>query len=118
MQEVFFNFIDNAYDAMQERKTILKEAGYKGRITISSHPKQNGFLEISFEDNGLGIKDQDQNKLFTPFFTTKVSSRQGTGLGLYVIQRIIEEFHKGKLTFDSAYGVGTTFTIAIPIAKE
>jgi signal transduction histidine kinase len=116
MQEVFFNFIDNAYDAMQERKTILKEAGYKGRITISSHPKQNGFLEISFEDNGLGIKDQDQNKLFTPFFTTKVSSRQGTGLGLYVIQRIIEEFHKGRIWFESEYGKGTKFFVELPLA--
>lgn len=117
LQEVFFNFIDNAYDAIVERKTLLKEEGFRGKIAFSVQPRDN-ILEITIEDNGLGIKDTDSNKVFTPFFTTKTSSRKGTGLGLYVVRRVIEEFHKGKISFTSTYGKGTTFIVELPIAKE
>jgi signal transduction histidine kinase len=116
--EVFFNFIDNAYDSIVERRELLKEEGYRGRIVISTHPKiEEGVLEIVVEDNGIGIKEQDSKKIFTPFFTTKTSSRKGTGLGLYVIRRIIAELHKGKIAFESQYKVGTRFIIELAIAK-
>jgi two-component system nitrogen regulation sensor histidine kinase GlnL len=115
LQEAFFNFIDNAYDSMVERKTGLSEKNYRGVITISARPK-NKHLEIQIEDNGLGIKKADIKKVFTPFFTTKISSRKGTGLGLYVIRRIITDTHAGKISFDSEYGVGTRFIIELPIA--
>jgi len=116
LQEAFFNFIDNAYDAIVERHTMLKEEGYRGRINISASPKNN-MLEIIIEDNGMGIKDHDDKKVFTPFFTTKTSSRRGTGLGLYVIKKIITDAHKGKITFESGYKVGTRFILELPIAK-
>jgi len=116
LEEAFFNFIDNAYDSTVERKTILQEPGYKGRITISAFPK-DGKLEIVIEDNGMGIKDDNVKKVFTPFFTTKTSSRRGTGLGLYVIRRIITDTHKGKILFESAYKVGTRFIIELPVAS-
>jgi len=96
----------------------LKEEGYRGRIVISTHPKiEEGVLEIVVEDNGIGIKEQDTKKIFTPFFTTKASSRKGTGLGLYVIRRIIAELHKGKIVFESQYKVGTRFIVELAIAK-
>ena len=113
--EVFFNFIDNAYDAIVERRTILKEEGYRGKITISAKPKDS-FLEIIVEDNGMGIKDDNNKKLFTPFFTTKTSSRKGTGLGLYVIKRIITDSHQGKIIFESSHQIGTRFIVELPIA--
>ncbi|MBU4346270.1 MAG: HAMP domain-containing histidine kinase, partial [Candidatus Omnitrophica bacterium] len=75
-------------------------------------------LEIAVKDNGMGIKDNDSKKLFTPFFTTKVSSRRSTGLGLYVIRRLIEEAHKGKIRFESEHKRGTTFVIELPRAKK
>jgi signal transduction histidine kinase len=116
--EVFFNFIDNAYDSIVERRELLKEEGYRGRIVISTHPKiEEGVLEIVVEDNGIGIKEQDSKKIFTPFFTTKTSSRKGTGLGLYVIRRIIAELHKGKIAFESQYKVGTRFIVELAVAK-
>jgi signal transduction histidine kinase len=116
LQEVFFNFIDNAYDAIVERRTTLKEPGYRGRITFGAKEK-DGVLEIVVEDNGMGVKDANNNKIFTPFFTTKISNRKGTGLGLYVIKRIITDTHKGKIAFESSYGVGTRFILDLPIAR-
>jgi signal transduction histidine kinase len=115
LEEVFFNFIDNAYDAIVERRTMLEDQDYRGRITIFAVPKEDN-LEIIIEDNGMGIKDDSIKKIFTPFFTTKTSSRKGTGLGLYVIRRIIADIHKGKIGFESAYKVGTRFIIELPIA--
>lgn len=116
LEEVFFNFIDNAYDATVERRTLLKEPGYRGKITVSAKPK-DGALEIIVQDNGMGIKDGQNEKIFTPFFTTKTSSRKGTGLGLYVIRRIITDTHKGKISFESQYKVGTRFILELPVAK-
>jgi signal transduction histidine kinase len=115
LQEAFFNLIDNAYDATVERRDLKKEEGYKGRISISATAKVAN-LEIIIEDNGIGVKDEDRKKLFTPFFTTKISARKGTGLGLYVIRRIISDAHKGKISFDSAYMQGSRFTIELPAA--
>jgi signal transduction histidine kinase len=116
--EVFFNFIDNAYDSIVERRELLKEEGYRGKIIISAHPKtEEGALEIVVEDNGMGIKEQYSKKIFTPFFTTKISARKGTGLGLYVIRRIITELHKGKITFESEYKTGTRFILELTMFR-
>ena len=73
-------------------------------------------MEIIVEDNGIGIQEQDKEKIFTPFFTTKLSSKKGTGLGLYVIQRLIEENHKGKVVYESKYKQGTTVHLTLPAA--
>jgi len=118
LQEVFFNLIDNAYDAIVERRSAFKEEGYRGRITVSTRPLANNTLEITLEDNGIGIKDAHLKKVFTPFFTTKTSSRKGTGLGLYVISKIITDNHKGKISFESEYKIGTRFIMELPVAEE
>ena len=115
LEEAFFNFIDNAYDAIVERRTTLNEEGYRGRITVSAKPKDTK-LEIIVEDNGMGMKDGNIKKVFTPFFTTKISARKGNGLGLYVINKIITDTHQGKISFESEYKVGTRFILELPIA--
>ena len=117
LQEVFFNLIDNAYDAMMQRKQELKEKGYQPTIKISAEGDHNGRLNIRFEDNGIGIKADDKTKLFTPFFTTKLSSKKGTGLGLYVIQKLIEENHNGKVTYNSVYQQGTNVSISLHASR-
>jgi len=116
LQEVFFNLIDNAYDSIIDRRNILKEEGYRGKIRILARPK-NYSLEIEVRDNGMGIRNTDMEKIFTPFFTTKSTSRKGTGLGLYVIRRIITDTHKGKISFESEYKTGAAFTIELPYKK-
>lgn len=118
MQEVFFNFIDNAYDSIMERRSILKEEGYRGRITITLKAVKDSMAVIHIADNGMGVKESNARKLFTPFFTTKTSSRKGTGLGLYVIRRIITEMHNGRIHFESEYQRGTRFIIELPVTNH
>ncbi len=114
LQEVFFNLIDNAYDAMMQRKTEKHESDYTPQLKISAVPS-GSIVNITVADNGIGVKKDDLDKLFTPFFTTKLSSKKGTGLGLYVIRKLIEDNHEGRVTFASEYMKGTRFLIQLPI---
>ncbi|MBI5149366.1 MAG: GAF domain-containing protein [Candidatus Omnitrophica bacterium] len=115
LQEVFFNIIDNSYDAMVQRKEELKEPGYRGKLEIRAQA-EGSHLEIFLKDNGMGVREKDFKRLFTPFFTTKLSSKKGTGLGLYVIRKIIEENHGGKVDFVSEYQQGSQTRLVLPIA--
>jgi two-component system NtrC family sensor kinase len=115
LQEVFFNLIDNAYDAMMQRKNDLKEPEYRPKLIIHAQAQGN-HLEMIFEDNGAGVKEEDVQKLFTPFFTTKLSSKKGTGLGLYVIRKIIEDNHRGKVEFSSKLMIGTQMKLRLPLS--
>ena len=116
LQEVFFNLIDNAYDAMMQRKEELHEEGYLPTIKIMAQNTQPDFINITVEDNGIGIKGEDRQKLFTPFFTTKLSSKKGTGLGLYVIRKLIEDNHGGQVKYESQFLKGTKVHIRLPVA--
>lgn len=115
LQEVFFNMIDNAYDAMMQRKNEKKEPDFHPTLRIQTDTENDRIL-VRFLDNGIGVRPEDFQKIFTPFFTTKLSSKKGTGLGLYVIKKIIEDNHKGKVTFESHYMQGTTMVLNLPIA--
>ncbi len=115
LQEVFFNLIDNGYDAMMQRKNEKKEPGFQPTLTVRVL-KEDGYAQIIFEDNGMGVKEEDVHKLFTPFFTTKLSSKKGTGLGLYVIKKIVEDHHGGTVEMVSKYMRGTQMKLRLPIA--
>jgi len=114
LQEVFFNLFDNAYDAIKERQVSAKEEGYRGKIDVAAS-LEDGNLRVLVSDNGMGVKDKDKKSLFTPFFTTKATVKKGTGLGLYVIEKIVAA-HNGKLSMDSTYQSGTQFTVILPLA--
>jgi len=117
LQEVFFNIIDNAYDAMMERKIDLAESGYQPQMSVAAEKKGKN-IEIVVKDNGIGVKQEDQAKLFTPFFSTKVVHKKGTGLGMYVIRQIIEDNHEGKIKFSSEYKVGSQSWILLPAYSD
>jgi len=117
LQEVFFNLIDNGYDAMMQRKSEMKEPGFQPTLIVRVL-KEGNYAQIIFEDNGIGVKEEDMHKLFTPFFTTKLSSKKGTGLGLYVIKKIVEDNHSGRVEMVSKYMQGTQMKLRLPIAIE
>jgi signal transduction histidine kinase len=106
IQQVFVNLITNAVQAMPGGGTIF----------ISSRiGKNNGFVEITVADTGKGITPEFLPHIFDPFFSTK--GDRGTGLGLSVSYGIIKN-HKGDIRVESKVGVGTTFTIELPVYKE
>ncbi len=70
-------------------------------------------IAVEIADNGPGIRPEDQEKLFTPFFTTKA---RGSGLGLAVSHKLVEE-HGGTLKLSSHYGEGTTVRVTLPAAE-
>lgn len=115
LQEVFMNIIDNAFDAMLQKKTEMNVTGYMPTLKIYIEEKDQR-VRIIFEDTGMGVKDEDLAKLFTPFFTTKFSTKKGTGLGLYVIKKIIEENHQGHVEFITQYGQGSQLKLSLPLA--
>lgn len=87
----------------------------EGEITIFADRMQDDSgvdcIEISIEDNGVGIAQQDQDKILTPFYTTRSS---GTGLGLAVVKSIAKA-HKGDVWFESIQGEGSTFCLRLPM---
>lgn len=112
LQEVFFNLLDNAYDAIKLKR---KEKGFfdhRGRIVILAVPKGNSIV-VEIRDDGIGIKDEHKNQVFTPFFTTKATAVKGAGLGLYVIERIVKAHH-GTISIHSRYREWTAVTVVLP----
>ncbi len=109
MTQVLINIINNAKDALTKNKVE------KPYIKISSKEEKD-YISISIEDNAGGIDKKIFNKIFNPYFTTKHQS-QGTGIGLYICKKIIENNLKGEL-FAQNTNVGARFVIKIPKDKE
>ena len=114
--EVIYNLLDNAYEATQELALQLfqeEKKEYHPKIKIKAYQELTHYF-IIISDNGIGIKEEDKKKIFSPFFTTKSSYKSGSGIGMYVVRRIIEENHNGKIWFESTYMKGTKFYIQLP----
>jgi nitrogen-specific signal transduction histidine kinase len=106
MKQVFMNIIHNAIHSMQHGGTLEIKA--RGRKTAD--PDE---VEISFKDSGCGMDADAMSRIFDPFFTTK-NVGEGTGLGLSVSQRIVDD-HGGKILVSSQPGEGSTFTVVLPL---
>jgi two-component system, NtrC family, sensor kinase len=107
IKQVFINLITNACEATEDSNQ--KEINVN--IFLS-----NNKLNIEIHDTGCGIEDEDMNKLFVPFFTTKKIGK-GTGLGLAISYGIIK-MHKGNIEVKSKIKEGSTFTVQLPIQQE
>jgi signal transduction histidine kinase len=105
LNQVFLNILVNAGQAIQG----------EGKIAVRSR-HEGGSVHISIADTGPGIKPEDRSKIFAGGFTTKAVG-VGTGLGLALSKKIVEEIHGGSLSFDSEVGVGTTFHIVVPVEQ-
>jgi two-component system, NtrC family, nitrogen regulation sensor histidine kinase NtrY len=103
-KRVIINIVDNAIQAMRE----------KGRIDIAvSHdiPSNRAYVDIS--DNGPGIREEDKERLFLPYFSTR---KDGTGLGLAIASRVVTE-HRGYIRIRDNKPTGSIFTIELPIKE-
>ena len=114
--EVIYNLVDNAYEAILEKNNLLSQQSrlkYTPEITISLTKKENSKL-IKITDNGIGIKEENISKIFEPFYSTKSSYKSGTGIGMYIVKRIITENLKGKIWLNSNYSQETQIFIELP----
>ncbi len=111
MGQVFLNLIVNASHAM---KTVQAQTGRRGRLKVSSR-LESDHVVVEIGDTGGGIPEAVRDRIFEPFFTTKPFG-QGTGQGLAIAHSIVVEKHAGTLTFDSTSGLGTVFSVRIPLS--
>lgn len=103
LKQVFINIMTNAIQAM----------GHDGSLDVSVEPVDER-VRIVFKDSGAGIPHEKMRDIFNPFMTTK---EDGTGLGLSMAQRIVEE-HGGSIEVQSVVGEGSTFSVYLPEKKE
>jgi signal transduction histidine kinase len=118
--ECVYNVLDNAYEATIEKIDSLSAEEKKNYVPSIKASLKYGDEKaaLSISDNGMGIKEENKIKIFAPFFTTKSSYKSGTGIGLYIVKRMIEENHGGRLTFESKYGQGTKIIFELPLKKQ
>ncbi len=115
INQVLLNLLVNSAQAIEEKMGVTG-CRYKGIITVRSKALEKSAI-IEIVDTGNGIKQEIQDKVFEPFFTTKAQGK-GTGQGLSLAYSCIEQKHKGKLSFESKAGEGTTFRIELPYAVK
>jgi PAS domain S-box-containing protein len=112
LKQVFLNVVWNAIQAMP----------YGGKLIVSSELgestvhrlQETGSVELTIADSGMGIDENDKDKIFNPFFTTK---EKGTGLGLAIVHNIVEA-HGGMIGVESELGKGSAFTITLPLLEK
>jgi signal transduction histidine kinase len=114
LRQVFLNLISNAIQAMASGGTL------RLRVADATDPEtQRRGIAISVIDTGNGIRPQDAEHLFQPFFTTK--SAKGTGLGLWISKGIVQKY-EGRIAFRSVHGSGgracTCFRVFLPSSAE
>jgi signal transduction histidine kinase len=102
LQQIFLNLISNAFAAVKE----------DGRLEVTGRMAGEEWVEIRFTDDGYGIPEEDLERIFEPFYSTK-TSKGGTGLGLSITYRLVQELG-GSIRVNSRVGIGTTFTVRLP----
>jgi two-component system sensor histidine kinase HydH len=105
ISQILLNLYLNAIEAMEERGGVLT-------VAVSREAEPYPAVKIAVSDTGVGIKKEDLEHIFDPYFTTKPS---GTGLGLAIVHKIVEA-HRGEIRVQSDPGHGTTFSLYFPLS--
>lgn len=98
----------------------IKYTAEDGFVTVRLQPEGADYLRFEVVDTGIGIRDEHQTRLFEPFYRVKSDETikiDGTGLGLYLVKRIIDQ-HNGEMYFHSIHGEGSTFGFLLPLVSE
>ncbi len=106
LKQLFINLVMNSVEAVLDHGLI--------EVTMQ-HNREEDCAEVTVMDNGYGIPREIQDRIFTPFFSTKMT-KTNTGLGLSICQHIVEA-HRGSLSFSSVPGSKTSFTVKLPLAE-
>ncbi len=113
ISQAIINLLINAGDSIKEK--IEKGLYRRGQISVRTRAMDE-WVEISISDDAMGIPADIQPHIFERFFTTKrYTDAKGTGQGLAMVKAIVEQHHRGKLTFQTEIGQGTTFMLQIPV---
>lgn len=112
INQVLLNLVVNAAHAIEEAKR-----GGQGRIRIATRRADEEHIEITVEDNGVGMTDAVKEQIFDPFFTTKRVGK-GTGQGLAICRDVIVNKHGGRISVDSTPGAGSRFSVILPIGDS
>jgi PAS domain S-box-containing protein len=110
INQVFLNLLINAAHAIAD---AAGDGGVRGTIRVETLC-EGKFVVVRVSDTGGGIPESIRHRIFEPFFTTKEVGR-GTGQGLAIARAVVVEKHSGTLTFETEVGVGTTFSVRIPM---
>ncbi|MDD5217376.1 MAG: ATP-binding protein [Candidatus Omnitrophica bacterium] len=110
LQEVFLNLFINAYHAMAGRRNPHI------KVTAEVCPEDTKFVVVNFTDNGSGMSEETMKKIFNYGYTTKPPGK-GSGMGLYMCKYIIE-LHGGEIKVKSKLGLGTCFSLTLPVYEE
>lgn len=105
LKEVFANILNNACQALVDKK---------GTIEINVKRQNENQVSFAFQDNGVGIEEEDLKRIFVPFFTRK---SKGTGLGMTICNEIVN-LHQGKIEVQSVKSQGTCVIVTLPIARR
>jgi signal transduction histidine kinase len=111
MHAVLLNLMSNAVDACLFDENMDKN----WQVRLVTTKEKGNLIKFDVSDNGAGMDEDVMKKLFTSFFSTK--GHRGTGLGLMVTRKLIEE-HKGNIEVDSQPGRGTTFSFRLPYTES
>lgn len=118
LNQVFMNILSNAIDAVDERleHCLQQTEPYSPTITIETTLLNGNQVQIAIADNGFGIPEPVQHRLFDPFYTTKPVGK-GTGMGLSISYQIVTEKHQGTLRCESNPNQGSQFVVTIPLGQ-
>ena len=113
LEQVFANLVSNALNYLDHERPGLIEVGYEEREAASDNGSGSAFLTYYVRDNGVGIPEQGLEKVFQTFKRMHPGKAAGEGIGLTLVQRIVER-HGGKIWVESTEGEGSTFLVRLP----
>ncbi|MBD3279835.1 MAG: GHKL domain-containing protein [Candidatus Pacebacteria bacterium] len=110
LSQVIGNLVMNSLDALEAVPATQRSL----TIELSQTTQQ---IQITISDSGPGIKPDDRQRLFQPLFTTK-QNKKGTGLGLYLSQKVLKDYFDGQIKFNKKYHLGAQFIVQLPVKQQ